>query len=225
MARVLAFILFALTMAGCAHAAASIDALGNIRNRTEGTNSVSTMNYNATNRVSTATIFGQSRTFTYDARGNVTNNGRYAFVYDFANQPVTQTGAVNATYAYDGNLKRVKEVRFLARVFYGEPLRTSPENAWGGKTIYNVYSRLTGSLVYRDEATDAKTTDYVAVVTPRSRISLTASRLNSSLCVLRLPMIASGLSKTPYLGVLQTGGRPVITNQADDLVTAFPGRP
>jgi len=33
----------------------------------------------------------------------------------------------------------------------------------GGKTVYTVFSRVTGGLVYRDEATDAKTTDYVNV--------------------------------------------------------------
>lgn len=51
---------------------------------------------------------------------------------------------VNATYAYDGNLKRVKEVR-------------------GGKTIYNIYSRATGGLLYRDQASDGIVTDYVSV--------------------------------------------------------------
>jgi len=116
-----------------------------------------------------ATIFGQNRTFTYDARGIVTNNGRNVFAYDFANQPLGRdavapetlrfeqtprarraelaralTGPGAATYAYDGNLKRVKEVR-------------------GGKTVYTVFSRVTGGLIYRDEATDAKTTDYVNV--------------------------------------------------------------
>jgi len=33
----------------------------------------------------------------------------------------------------------------------------------GGKTVYTVFSRVTGGLVYRDEVTDAKTTDYVNV--------------------------------------------------------------
>ena len=33
----------------------------------------------------------------------------------------------------------------------------------GGKTIYTVYSRMTGGLVYRDEATDNTRTDYVNV--------------------------------------------------------------
>jgi uncharacterized protein RhaS with RHS repeats len=101
------------------------DALGNLRTRSEGTGSLSTMSYDATNRVSSAVIFGQNRTVSYDARGNTANNGDFAFAYDFANQPVSQTGAINASFAYDANLKRVKEVR-------------------GTKTIYTIYSRLTG---------------------------------------------------------------------------------
>ena len=45
------------------------DALGNIRSRTEGSSSVSTMTYDATNRVSTATVLGTAWTFAYDSRG------------------------------------------------------------------------------------------------------------------------------------------------------------
>ena len=132
------------------------DALGNIRSRTEGSSSVSTMNYDATNRVSSATISGQNRAFAYDARGNVTNNGKYSFVYDFANRPVSQTGAVSASFAYDGNLKRVKEVR-------------------AGKTIYTVYSRVTDGLAYRDEATDGIVTDYVTVGAAAVRLKKTGA--------------------------------------------------
>jgi hypothetical protein len=37
------------------------------------------------------------RPFAYDARGNVTNDGRNSFAYDFANQPVSASGAVSAS--------------------------------------------------------------------------------------------------------------------------------
>jgi len=73
----------------------------------------------------------------------VTSNGPTGFTYDFANQPTALTGTGAAAYAYDANLKRVREVR-------------------GGKTIYTVYSRVTGGLIFRDEATDNRTTDYVS---------------------------------------------------------------
>jgi hypothetical protein len=74
----------------------------------------------------------------------VTSNGPTGFTYDFANQPTALTGTGAASFAYDANLKRVKEVR-------------------GGKTVYTVYSRVTGGLIFRDEASDARKTDYVSV--------------------------------------------------------------
>ncbi len=120
------------------------DALGNIRTRAEGTAGTSTINYNAAmNRVSTATVNGSGRTYAYDARGNVTSNGPTGFAYDFAEQPTALTGTGAATFAYDANFKRVKEVR-------------------SAKTRYTIYSRVTGGLIYRDELTDAKKTSYVS---------------------------------------------------------------
>ncbi len=76
-------------------------------------------------------------------KDEATSIGPTGFTYDFANQPTTLTGTGAATFSYDANLKRVKEVR-------------------AGKTIYTVYSRLSGGLIYRDQATDAKKTDYVS---------------------------------------------------------------
>jgi RHS repeat-associated protein len=120
------------------------DALGNLRSRSEGSNGSATISYDATNRVSSAVVSGVTRNFTYDNRGNTTNDGRNTFGYDFSNQPVSVSGQTSATYAYDANLKRVKSVA-------------------GGKTVYWVYSKLSGGLVYKDEVTDAKKTDYVSV--------------------------------------------------------------
>jgi RHS repeat-associated protein len=57
---------------------------------------------------------------------------------------LTAPGGASATYAYDGNLKRVREIK-------------------GGKTVYTFYSRVTGGLLYRDQATDVVKTDYVTV--------------------------------------------------------------
>ncbi|WP_017931466.1 RHS repeat-associated core domain-containing protein [Robiginitomaculum antarcticum] len=61
----------------------------------------------------------------YDARGNVTDNGTstlggLTFTYDMSDQPTAITDAVNGTFKYDGNLKRVKSVM-------------------NGETIYNIY--------------------------------------------------------------------------------------
>lgn len=122
------------------------DALGNIRTRTEGTSTAAIAYDAAKNRVASATVNGSGRTYSYDARGNATDNGPIGFVYDFANQPTRTLNAAGGTiadYVYDGNLKRVKEVR-------------------SGKTIYTIYSRVTGGLVYRDRATDVIKTDYAS---------------------------------------------------------------
>ncbi|MEQ1931762.1 MAG: RHS repeat-associated core domain-containing protein [Parvularculaceae bacterium] len=118
------------------------DALGNMRQRNEGTAGSSAISYDGTNRVSQSVVTGLgTRAYVYDARGNTLGVGGQGFTYDFSNQPTALYGSVTASYAYDGNLKRVKEVR-------------------SAKTIYTIYSRVTGSLIYKDEATDAKTTGY-----------------------------------------------------------------
>ena len=119
------------------------DALSNIRSMVEGT-STTTLTYDATNRVSTAAATGAAlRSFTYDDRGNTTNDGRRNFVYDFANQPKSVSGLGSPAWDHDANLKRVKQTG-------------------GGKTIYTLYSRVTGGLIYKDEMTDAKTTAYLS---------------------------------------------------------------
>lgn len=82
--------------------------------------------------------------FTCDARGDTTSNGDDNFVYDFASRPVSCAGASSGAHAYDGNLKRVKTVS-------------------AGKTVYTVFSEATGGLIFRDQVTDNKTTDYISV--------------------------------------------------------------
>ena len=145
MRAVVSLILLLLTIlvgGGQASASYVYDALSNIMTRNEGT-STATIAYASANRVTSATVNGAARTFTYDTRGNVTDNGPIGFLYDFTNQPrrtLNSSNATIATCAYDGNLTRVKEIR-------------------AGKTIYTVYSKLTGGLVYRDQATDVVKTD------------------------------------------------------------------
>lgn len=103
-----------------------------------------TAEYDASGRLSRASDTRDGagwKTYAYDNRGNVTNNGRLSFVYDAAEQPVSMSGAASGAYVYDGNLKRVKQVI-------------------DGETIYSVYSQ-SGSILYRDNATTGVATDYV----------------------------------------------------------------
>ena len=58
-------------------------------------------------------------------------------------QPDPTGGTATDTFQYDGNLKRVKTIA-------------------DGKTVYSIYSKLSGTVIYRDEATDNKKWDYVA---------------------------------------------------------------
>lgn len=140
------------------------DALGNLRSRNIGTREVE-MQYDGSNRLSSVRdtkAGGNWEPLAYDARGNVTGMSRQTFVpimlggsltffvpvsrpmefgYDLSNQPVSVSGVASGTFAYDGNWRRVKQTV-------------------GGKTIYSVYS-LSGDLLYRDNATDGTTTDYL----------------------------------------------------------------
>jgi RHS repeat-associated protein len=117
------------------------DALGNLRQRTEGAETA-TIAYDANNRVASAAITGAAtRVFAYDGRGNTTNDGRRTFTYDHAEQVKSVSGTGSPAWTHDANLKRVKQTG-------------------GNKTIYTLYSRVTGGLMYKDEMTDGKTTAY-----------------------------------------------------------------
>ena len=121
------------------------DPLNNITSKRLGPREVD-IEYDSLNRVYRVKDSGVSRHWRYyshDARGNVTADGNHNFTYDFANQPVTVSGADSGSYSYDGNLKRVKQVV-------------------GGETIYSVYD-LSGGLVTRDNVTSGNTTDYLSV--------------------------------------------------------------
>lgn len=114
------------------------DPHGNLRQKVLGGRTVNVY-YNSLNRVSSVNDTGSSRSFSYDARGNVVNNGERSFTYDQSNQPTYMSGA--GTYRYDGNMKRVKSVV-------------------GGETIYSIYG-LDGHLLYRDNVSTSKHSEYI----------------------------------------------------------------
>ncbi|MEP2103754.1 MAG: RHS repeat-associated core domain-containing protein [Parasphingorhabdus sp.] len=120
------------------------DALDNIRKKQLGGRIVD-IEYNSVNRLSRArdTSDGNAwKNYAYDARGNVTNNGKFGFTYDFSNQPTAVTGgSANGSFVYDGNLKRAKQIV-------------------AGKTIYSFYNA-SGALIHRDDTTSNAKTDYI----------------------------------------------------------------
>ena len=114
---------------------------------------ISADNYSSTYRIfsshDTANIIYD---FNHDARGNVIRTGGMSFTYDMTDQPIAMSGtapntsnSVNATYLYDGNMKRVRSII---------------DTGSGPKTIYNVYDA-SGQLVHVDEETDGIETDYL----------------------------------------------------------------
>ncbi len=117
-------------------------ALDNIRQKKFGNRRVN-ISYNGTNRVTqVADTANGTRNWSYDIRGNVTDNGPNTLTYDLANQPTSITASgLNEVHTYDGNMKRVKTVR-------------------NGKTTYSVYSSLSGALAYMNEVSDNIKTYY-----------------------------------------------------------------
>ncbi|WP_176714602.1 RHS repeat-associated core domain-containing protein [Alishewanella sp. HH-ZS] len=78
------------------------DALGNITRKTLGTQDIS-YTYNSSNQL-TSISGSLSQSFSYDSRGNVTNNGVRAFTFNRANR--LASSGINS-YVYDGHGRRI----------------------------------------------------------------------------------------------------------------------
>jgi len=123
----------------------SYDPVGNLIKKTLGSRVVD-VTFDSGNRVSQVRDTGVSsswRTYSHDARGNVTADGIHIFTNDDANQPTSISGGGGGTYTYDGNLRRVKTVS-------------------GGATTYSFYDRA-GNLLGQNNRTTSKKTDYLSV--------------------------------------------------------------
>ena len=112
------------------------DGVGNIREKRLGSRYVE-MAYNANNQLAwVVDTANPTRYFTHDARGNVTDDGRYDYVYDAANQATSvDIGPATLPSVYDGNLKRVKN--------------TFRNGSGALRSVYTVYSRVSGTPIYR----------------------------------------------------------------------------
>jgi YD repeat-containing protein len=60
-----------------------------------------------TNQIASITNSGSTVNYTYDANGNVTNDGVHTYQYDAANRLVTVDSGSTATYKYDQQNRRV----------------------------------------------------------------------------------------------------------------------
>src|SRR5205085_5116669 len=61
------------------------------------------------NRLTSVTNNSTTLNYTYDANGNVTNDGLHSYAYDSENRLVSVDGGATATYAYDQQNRRYKK--------------------------------------------------------------------------------------------------------------------
>jgi RHS repeat-associated protein len=64
----------------------------------------------ATNRITSVTNQGTTVNYTYDAAGNVTNDGAHTYTYDAENRLVSVDGGATAQYKYDHQNRRVCKI-------------------------------------------------------------------------------------------------------------------
>jgi YD repeat-containing protein len=71
-----------------------------------------------TNRISSVSNQGTVKNYTYDAAGNVTNDGTHAYSYDAENRLVSVDAGATASYGYDQKNRRVKKAAAGATTHY-----------------------------------------------------------------------------------------------------------
>lgn len=114
------------------------DSLNNLRLRSRSNESLN-YNYNATTNRLTSISGVQSRTYSYNGRGQITGDGSKVFTLNEQGQILSVAGI--ASYGYDGNGRRIKTVK-------------------GGVTEYSLYD-LSGRFVYSLKGNER--TDYLGL--------------------------------------------------------------
>ena len=96
-----------------------------------------------TNRLTSVTTSGATANYSYDAAGNVTNDGSHSYTYDAENRIVNVDGGSTATYAYDQSNQRYKKVTGGATTHYiwqGSQLIAEHNGSTGASIADYVYS-------------------------------------------------------------------------------------
>ncbi len=71
-----------------------------------------------TNRIQNVVENGQTLAHTYDAAGNLTNDGQKSYAYDGAGRMTSVNAGALGTYGYNGDGKRVRKVEGAATTYY-----------------------------------------------------------------------------------------------------------
>lgn len=87
----------------------------------------------ANNRIATV----NSVSYSYEASGNLTNDGAHSYGYDAAGRMVSVDGGVTASYTYDANNWRVKKVA----------AGVTTHCVWEGSQVMAEYNGSTGALI------------------------------------------------------------------------------
>ena len=127
------------------------DATGNVNTYQRGRRPIWNYSYDKKNLLTS--ISSTNYKFSYDLRGNVTNNGKHSFVYNLANQMVSAGAKL---YTYDAHGKRIKEGTKYSVYTLDGKLRYS-ESGTGEKTNH-IYL---GTRLIAEHNATSKNTDYV----------------------------------------------------------------
>jgi RHS repeat-associated protein len=90
-----------------------------------------------TNRITSVTS-GSTVNYSYDAAGNVTNDGVHAYAYDSENRIVSVDGGSTASYAYDNQNRRYKKTVGSTATHY----------VWEGPQVLAEHDASTGGVIY-----------------------------------------------------------------------------
>lgn len=89
-----------------------------------------------TNRIESVTE-GSTVNYTYDAAGNVTNDGVHSYTYDAENRLVSVDSGTTASYSYDHKNQRVKKVASSTTTHY----------IWQGSQVIAEHNGSTGAVI------------------------------------------------------------------------------
>ncbi|MBI3652860.1 MAG: hypothetical protein HY231_17690 [Acidobacteria bacterium] len=90
-----------------------------------------------TNRLSSVTTGSTTLNYSYDAAGNVTNDGVHTYTYDAENRVVNVDGGATASYGYDQQNRRVKKVISS----------TTTHCVWDGGQVLAEHNGSTGAVI------------------------------------------------------------------------------